>query len=131
MSRLVSLETSFLIDLLRKDPEAVARAQALETSGEPKCVTAPVAAEILIGAALRGGRALDRARELLGSLVLLPFDLEACEEAGRLGSLLISRGEELSSADLIIAAITKRHGQRLLTRDQAFARIRGLTVETY
>ena len=77
------------------------------------------------------GRALDRARELLGSLVLLPFDLEACEEAGRLGSLLISHGEELSSADLIIAAITKRHGQRLLTRDQAFARIRGLTVETY
>src|SRR2546429_2853015 len=39
-----------LIDLLRKDPEAMARAQALETSGEPKCVTAPVAAEILIGA---------------------------------------------------------------------------------
>jgi len=131
VSGLVSLETSFLIDLLRKDPAAVARAQALETSGEPKCVTAPVAAEILIGAALRGGRALDRARELLASLVLLPFDLEACEEAGRLGALLISHGEELSTSDLFIAAITKRHGQRLLTRDQAFARIRGLTVETY
>jgi predicted nucleic acid-binding protein len=128
---LVSLETSFLIDLLRKDPAAVARAQILEASGEPRCVTAPAAAEILIGATLRGGRALERARELLASLVLLPFDFEACEEAGRLGAQLISHGEELASSDLFIAAITKRNGQRLLTRDRAFARIRGLTVETY
>ena len=116
MTGLVSLETSFLIDLLRRDPAAVARAQILETSGEPKCVTAPVASEILIGAALRGGRALDRARELLGSLVLLPFDLEAREEVGRLESLPISHGEELSISDLFIAPITKRHGQRLPRR---------------
>jgi len=129
--RLVSLETTFLIDLLKKDPAAVARAQALEASGEPKCVTPPAIAEILIGAHMRGGRAPDRARELLASLVLLSFDREACEEAGRLGAQLIAHGEELSTPDLFIAAITKRHGERLLTRDQSFGRIRGLTVETY
>jgi predicted nucleic acid-binding protein len=129
--RVVSLETTFLVDLLRKDAAAIARVRSIEASGEPRCVTAPAAAEIMIGAHLRGGRAPDRARELLASLVLLPFDAEACEEAGRLGAQLIARGEELSTPDLFIAAITKRHGQRLLTRDRSFARIRGLTVETY
>jgi len=129
--RAASLETTFLIDLLRKDPRAVARAQALEASGEPKCVTAPAAAEILIGAYLRGGQAPDRARELLASLVFLPFDHESCEEAGRLGAQLIAHGEEVPTPDLFIAAITKRHGQRLLTRDRSFARVPGLTVETY
>src|SRR5437870_4241827 len=42
---------------LEQRPTAVARTHALETSGEPKCVTAPMAAKTLIGAALRGGRA--------------------------------------------------------------------------
>ena len=76
-SGLVRVEASLLVVLLSKDPpQSHARTHALETSGEPKCVTAPMAAKTLIGAALRGGRAV-------------------------------------------------------LTRDQAFARIRGLTAETY
>jgi len=74
---------------------------------------------------------LERAKELLDSLVLLNFDRESYTEAGRLGALLIERGEEMSTPDLFIAAISKRHGQRLITRDRAFGRIPGLSVETY
>lgn len=128
---MASLDTTFLIDILKNVPAAVSKARALEASGEPKCVTAPAAAEVLIGAHLQGGRALARAEELLGSLVLLDFDREAVTEAGRLGALLIERGEEMATPDLLIAAISKRHGQRLLTRDRAFARVPGLAVETY
>lgn len=131
MTPVVSLETTFLIDLLKNVPAAVAKARALEASGEPKCVTAPAAAEVLIGAHLQGGRSLVRARELLDSLVLLDFDREAYVEAGRLGALLIERGEEMATPDLLMAAISKRHGQRLLTRDRTFARVPGLAVETY
>jgi len=126
-----SLETTFLIDLLRDRAAAIQLARTLDASGEPRCVTAPAAAEVLIGAHLQGGRSLERAKDLLNSLVLLDFDRESYTEAGRLGALLIERGEEMSTPDLFIAAISKRHGQRLITRDRAFGRIPGLSVETY
>ncbi len=73
----------------------------------------------------------EQALDFLRGLVLLPFDLDGCAEAGRIGTDLRRRGEALGVADLLIAAVTKRHGHRLLTRDKAFARVRGLLLETY
>lgn len=128
---MASLETTFLVDLLRGDPEAVALGKALEDAGEPKCAAPPAVAELLVGAHWIGGEELERAQELADSLTLLEFDLEACREAGRLGASLMSRGEAMGTADLLIAAVSKRHGERLITRDRGFARVRGLTVETY
>jgi predicted nucleic acid-binding protein len=131
VSPVASLETTFLIDLLNDLPAAIQVAKALEARGEPRCVTAPAAAEVLVGAHLQGGRSLEKTKELLDSLVLLDFDREAYVEAGRLGAILIQRGEEVSTPDLMIAAISKRHGQRLITRDRAFSRIPGLSIEMY
>lgn len=128
---MVSLETTFLVDLLNGVPDAVARAKELEDAGEIKCVAGPAAAELLVGAYYIGGSNLVRGEELLNSLVLLEMDMEACHEAGRIGADLLSRGDGLGAADLLIAAISKRHGQRVLTRDRGFTKVRGLTVETY
>lgn len=128
---MVSLDTTFLIDLRKGEPAAAARARELEESGEPRCVTAPVAAELLIGAHRFGGAQLDRTRQLLHSLVLLDTDMESCEEAGRIGADLIARGETIGGVDLLVAAISKRHGQRLLTRERSFARVPGLAIEGY
>ena len=128
---MVSLETTFRVDLLNGVDAAVERAKALEEKGETKCVAAPAAAELLIGAYHIGGSHLARAKDLLETLVRLEMDMEACHEAGRIGADLLSRGEAMGSADLFIAAISKRHGQRVLTRDRTYAKVRGLTVETY
>ena len=94
-------------------------------------VTAPAAAEVLIGAYYLGGKEIGKAQELLDSLTLIEFDREAFHEAGRIGANLMAQGESMGAADLFIAAITRRHRQRLLTRDRSFARIRGLTLEIY
>ena len=126
-----SLETTFLVDLLRGDPDAIARGKALEEAGEPKCVTPPAVAELLIGAHWIGGTELELAADLVDSLTLLEFDVEACQEAGRLGASLMARGDPMSTVDLLIAAVSKRHGQRLITRNRGFTRVRGLAVETY
>lgn len=128
---MASLETTILVDLLRGNPEAIARIRSLEAAGEPKCTTAPAVAEMLIGAYRIGGHELEQAHALVDSLTLLEFDLEACHEVGQLGAALMARGEAMSSNDLLIAAISKRHGQRLITRDRGFTRVRGLVVETY
>lgn len=131
MRPLASLETTFLVDLLNDLPAAKQVAKKLEETGEPRCVTPPAAAEVLIGAFLQGGRSLQQAEGLLDSLLLLEFDRESTREAGRLGALLIQRGEEMSIVDLLIAAVSKRHGQRLITRDRSFSRVPGLSIETY
>ncbi len=107
------------------------KARELEAAGEAKVIAPPAAAEVLSGAHRIGGEELAKARDMLQTLTLLPMDWEACEEAGKLAADLQVRGTTLGAVDLLIAAITKRHGHRLLTRDQSYARVRGLMIETY
>ncbi len=129
--RMVSLDSSFVIDLLAGDARAVDKARELDRTGEPRWITAPAATEILIGAYRLGGAYLARTRKLVDSLPLLPFDRPAYHEAGRIGSELSARGTPIAGNDLMIAAITRRHGERLLTRDASFTRVPGLAVEGY
>ena len=128
---MVSLDSTFLIDLLRRVPAAVAHLDRLEASREPRFVTPPAAAEVMVGAHGIGGQSLRVAEEMLESLQWLEFDWESCRLAGRIEADLIARGEPLSAADLFIAAVSLRHGQRLVTRDRGFARVPGLRLETY
>ncbi len=128
---MVSLDSCFLIDLLDGDADAVRRGRELDLGSETKFVTAPAASEVLLGAYRLGGRYLERARSLVDRLALLPFDREAYHEAARLGALLLARGRPISQSDLFIAAISKRHGETVLTRDQSFSRVPGLSVTGY
>jgi predicted nucleic acid-binding protein len=128
---MVSLDSSFLIDLLAGVPAAVDKARALDASGEPRYVTAPAASEVLLGGYRLGGAHYERTRFLVDSLPLLPFDQLACHEAVRLGAELTARGTPVGQSDLFIGAITLRHGQRLLTRDRSFTLLPGLLVEGY
>jgi predicted nucleic acid-binding protein len=127
----VSLDSSFLIDLLAGVPRAVAKARELDGSGEPRYVTAPAASEVLFGGYRLGGAYLERTRFLVEGLSLLQFDQAACHTAGRLGAELASRGTPLGQGDLFIAAISLRHHQRLLTRDRSFGLVPGLAIEGY
>ncbi len=128
---MVSLDSSFLIDLLAGNPRAVGKARELDQSGEPRYLTAPAASEVLVGAYFLGGAYLARTKALVDSLPLLPFDRPSCHEAGRLGSELAALGTPLGQSDLFIAAISRRHGERLLTRDRGFLQVPGLTIESY
>ena len=131
MEPTVSLDSSFLIDLLAGLPRAVLKARELDSSGEPRYVTPPAASEVLFGGYRLGGAYLERSRQFVDGLPLLPFDPVACQVAGRLGAELLSRGRPLGQGDLFIAAISMRHGQRLLTRDRSFGQVPGLVLEGY
>jgi predicted nucleic acid-binding protein len=128
---MVSLDSSFLIDLLSGNTRAVAKARELDRSGEARYITSPAASEVLVGAFSLGGTYFVRTKALVDSLPLLPFDRLSCHEAGRLGSELAARGTPLGQSDLYIAAISLRHGERLLTRDRGFVAVPGLAVEGY
>ena len=128
---MVSLDSTFLIDLLRRNAAAVKHLERLESSREPRCVTPPAAAEVMVGAHGLGGKSLRIAEEMLQSLQWLEFDWQAARLAGRVEADLVAAGEPMSASDLFIAAISLRHGHRLVTRDRGFARVPGLRVETY
>ena len=128
---MVNFDSSFLVDFLRGHPAAIERLKKLEGRKETKYVCPPAASEVLVGAALAGEPELARTEALLSSVSWLPFDPESCRVAARIGRDLIMSGEPLGIADLFIAAITVRHGERLLTRDRGFSRVKGLAVETY
>jgi predicted nucleic acid-binding protein len=125
------LETTFLIDYLNGEEGAERVAKELEERGEILTCTPPALSELLFGAHMAGGAYLQEALELASRLTLLPFDLEAAQEAGAIYRELHGRGRMAGAVDIMIAAICKRHRERLITRDTRFSEISGLVVETY
>jgi len=128
---MVSLDSTFVIDLLKRRAFAVEMAATFDREGTQVCISPPAAVEVLAGGQRLGGDYLQRVRDLLTSLPLLPFDQEAIDTSARIAADLMSRGESLSEGDLLIAGISMRHGEEVVTRDRAFGRVRGLSVRFY
>ncbi len=125
------LDASFVIDVLRGVPAALAKVEAMETSRESLATPALCAAEVLRGAHLGARREVQRTEELLAQLEVLPFDLEAARETAAISAECHRRGREVPLLDCAVAAIARRNRAALVTRDADFARIPGLSVETY
>lgn len=125
------LGTTFLIDLVRGHPGAVAKSRQLDQAGEGLVLAAPVLAEFLDGAYHAGGSYLTEALSLVAGWDVLPLDAESGALAGRLRAELRQRGQPLPMMDVMIAAIALRHRRVLVTRDAGYTRIAGLAVESY
>jgi len=125
------LDTSFLIDVLRGHPGAVAKAKLFDSEGEVLFLPAPVVAEFLDGAYHVGGSYLREALGLVGGRDVLPLDSESGVLAGRLRAELRRQGTPLPMLDVMIAAVCLTHHHVLVSRDADFARIPGLAVESY
>lgn len=125
------LETDFIIDALRDQRNARAKLEELLEAGEPLAVTPVSATEVLKGAHRRGGVHLDASIQFLRAFAVLEFDLASAVAAGRIAAEAEADGAAMGVADFMTAGIVMRHGERLLTRDAAFARVRGLRVERY
>ena len=125
------LDSTFLIDLLHEDRDAVRKAEDLRASGERLSIPAPVLAEVLLGAYVRGGTTLRKTMEVLAGFDVLDIDGTVAAEAARIGAELLRRGVTVTTLDLLIAAAARLHQRILVTRDTAFSRIPGLAVEAY
>jgi len=136
---MVCLDTTFLIDLLREGhagSEGAARRKlgTMVKEGERVCTTMVNVAELFAGLAIaRDPHDEERIlAKLLGTLEILPFDLDAARKYGLLYGQLRVSGGMVGGLDLMIAAIATSRGERLLTRNvDDFSRIPLLSVETY
>jgi len=124
------LDTSFLVDLLRRRKEALALLATLEARGAPLCTTPITALELYRGAFLSANpeRNLAAAKKLLASLIVLPLDDEAAIIFGALSARLRSEGKKIGDFDEVIAAIALARDREMVTRDGHFLEVAGITV---
>lgn len=128
------LDTTFLVDLARRDRGAFARLDELEARGETLRVPAPAVFE------LSGGveRSRDPPREtravteVLEGCVVLPLEPRQAMRAGRVSGALLLRGVRLDPIDALIAGIALEEDDAVLTRNlRHFRRVEDLRVEAY
>ena len=123
------LDTNVISDLIR-DPSGKT-ARQLEIEGETSvCSSAIVASELRYGVNKSGSKALGlRVDAALSAIQILPFDVPADREYGKLRAQLALEGELIGPNDLLIAAHALSLGLILVTDNvREFKRVDGLAV---
>jgi tRNA(fMet)-specific endonuclease VapC len=128
------LDTNMLSILCKPNPPPSLIRRLGAISPDEQCTTAINAAEMLHGAAKRGGDALEqrvrRALKMAGLVVL--FGAAAAEVYGVLRARLESEGRRLDEPDLRIASIALAGDLTLVTGNvKHFARVPELRVENW
>jgi len=130
----VCFDTSFLIDLVRRRPEAEEKLRPYLENGDPLSTTPLNVAELFEGVFSPKSRKgeYERVDGLLRHLELLEFSLAVCEKYGRLENELRARGNPIGDLDTLIASAAITNRQILLTRNKAhFQKVPGLVVESW
>ena len=131
----VTVDTNFIIDVLRADAAAIAKSRELDTRPETKHLSTPVLYEITSGLLYTRSRSEAGAfRTLASRFSILPFDEPAATRAAEIRAELMRLGRLKSHVDVMIAGVEAAGGHALVTRDRDFLDIAeavGLIVETY
>ena len=133
------METSYLLDTnifiyirQRKSEALIERFEKLR-AGEA-AISIITYGELIYGAekSNRGTFALQRIRELVAFLPVLPLPSAAGDCYGKIRAELEMKGEMIGNNDLWIAAHAIASGLILITNDEAeFGRIRGLKIQNW
>ena len=127
------LETSFILDYLKGEKDAVAKMQALMDADELVGVTTPTIFELWTGLAAveDSNKEKSKINSVIEDQVIYMLDKKCAEEAGRINGELIKKGLQIEPEDCMIAGIAIANNKKLLTRDGHFGRIEGLRIEKY
>lgn len=127
------IDTTFLVDLLDNDPNAVKKSQELDAQNSALFTTAISVFELWQGVSdIKDKKKLEKINLLLDSFGLFSFDKESAKIAGKIHSELYIRGLPIQPEDSMIAGICLKHGKKVITRNvKHFSRISALEVETY
>ena len=130
-----TLDTTFIIDLLRGDSGARAKARELDGRKEPTILSTPVLYEISSGLLYRRSRSETAAfRALASRFDLHAFDESSAVRAAEIRAELMRLGRVKGHVDLMLAGIAVAGGHTLVTRDRDFheiAKAVTLSLESY
>jgi tRNA(fMet)-specific endonuclease VapC len=132
---MVCCDTTFIIDLIRKDSYAINKLKEVVSNREGLSITVITVAELYYGAykSKNVEEEIFRIHETILRFSILEMNEESAKEYGRIRALLERRGIKIPDRDLFIAAISLSHDENvIITRNKRdFEEIPGLTVHSY
>ncbi len=132
---MVCLDTTFLADLIRKNPDANKKLSQLVKEDNSLSTTIINSAELFYGAYKSNN--VDKEKEkmklVLSRFIVFEMDEIGAEKFGEILSKLDKQGQKISDRDVMIAAIAMSKGENIIvTRNRKdFDRIPDLMVQTY
>lgn len=128
------LDTTFIIDLMRRNESALATKGRLLAGNETFRVSSATILELWSGIAASDRTELEKAKVLaaMKGVDLIGMGRIVAEKAGEIHGKLAKNGTPLDSIDCIIAATAILNNDAVLTRNaKDFTRVAGLRVEGY
>ena len=125
-------DTTFVIDLMRRDHGAISLYEAYEHQGIALQTTGITALDLYKGAFF-SGTAQNRLKvaALLELFTVLPIDETLYEAFGRISSALALRGDAIGDSGEVIATLALLHDGEIITRDRHFSKIPLLKIISY
>ncbi len=131
----VVLDSSFLIDLLREEPAAIGKLDALERGGDRLLLATPALYELLAGVRHHRSRTdADRFEAFLTRFPVVDFDRRGAATAAQIRSELLRMGKVKGDVDVMIAGTVLSNNYTLVSRDKDFEEIAaafGLQIQGY
>ncbi len=128
------LDTSFLIDVIRKHAPAKILLDDLDKEG-PHISNTIVAHEFLVGAfgATNSEMELKARNNLLSRIIILDFDLAAANRSALIEADLRAKGEMIGGADILIAGTMISRGiSTIVTKNtRHFEKIPHINIQTW
>ena len=127
------LDTSFLIDLMDGDDDAVRKAREIEAGLVQQRISSMTLFELYYGIARAADSEAERetVERVLASKPIHPADTAVMRKAGRMSGELQNDGTPVGDGDVIIAATAEILEESVLTRNiEDFGRL-GVEIETY
>lgn len=127
------LDTSFLIDLMNGDGDAVEKARELERDLVQQRISSMTLFELYYGIARATDSEAERetVEHVLASKPIYPADTAVMRKAGRLSGELQNDGTPVGDGDVIIGATAEIVEEPVLTRNVGDFERLGVDIETY
>jgi len=129
------LDTTFLIDLLHKKPDAEKKLSSLMKRSDVPSVTVITVGELFYGACKSENVEKEKAKinDALTAFLVLEMDLRSAEKFGQLLAVLDKAGQKVNDRDVLIAAIAISKGEKVIVTRNAkdFVRIPEIVAESY
>lgn len=127
------LDTSFLIDLMNGDEDAIKKAEQMERDLVQQRLSAMTLFELYYGIARasRSEAEREKVESVLASKPAQPADSAVMRKAGRLSGELMNDGTPVGDGDVIIGATAMVVDEPVLTRNESDFERLGIDVESY